>query len=176
VSDLSNHLTAANRRICLTFGAPSGFDYSSSAQPGFASPVAEQERSAKNGATEDDVSVKGADIMKEVFTHHDPTLVGWKKSILEQAGIDCFIRNETTSATLGAGALGLVQSPLFDPALCIVDDARYDEAMALLGGVAQAPAGQAPPVIGVDWRCPKCGETVPANFETCWNCGSAVNL
>lgn len=106
--------------------------------------------------------------MKEVFTHPDPTVVGWKKSILEEAGIDCFIRNENTSATLGAGALGLVQSPIFDPALCIVDDSRYDEAVALLKGV-----GNAPPVIRADWPCPKCGESVPGNFETCWNCSTA---
>jgi hypothetical protein len=55
--------------------------------------------------------------MKEVFVHRDFTVVGLKKSILEEAGIDCFIRNENTSATFGAGAFGLVQSPIFEPAL-----------------------------------------------------------
>ena len=103
--------------------------------------------------------------MKEVFVHHDPTIVGFKKSILEGAGIDCFIRNENTSATLGAGAFGLVQSPVFDPALCIVEDQRYDEAMVLLKA-----AEEVPPVIRGDWRCLKCGESVPGNFPTCWNC------
>jgi hypothetical protein len=105
--------------------------------------------------------------MKEVFVHHDATVVGLHKSTLEQAGIDCFIRNESTSATLGAGFLGLVQSPVFDPVLCIVDDARYAEAMALLGMAASPPLPQA------DWRCPKCGEMVPGNFEACWNCVTA---
>jgi len=105
--------------------------------------------------------------MKEVFCHHDPTVVGLKKSILEEAGIDCFIRNEHTSATFGAGALGFVQSPVFDPALCIVDDSLYDEAMALLKS-----AGEPPLADRADWRCPKCGETVPGNFATCWNCSS----
>src|SRR5262249_21714615 len=106
--------------------------------------------------------------MKEVFVHHDPTVVGLKKSILDEAGIDCFIRNENTSASLGAGALGLVQSPVFYPGFCIVDEQRYDQAMALL----QTPP-EVPPLTGADWRCPKCGESVPANFETCWNCGSS---
>ena len=23
---------------------------------------------------------------------------------------------------------------------------------------------------GPDWRCPSCGETVPGNFDVCWNC------
>ncbi len=105
--------------------------------------------------------------MKEVFVHHDPTIVGLHKSTLERAGIDCFIRNESTSASLGAGALGLVQSPVFDPVLCIVDDARYEEAMALLNR-ATLPE----PVARPDWKCPKCGEMVPGNFDACWNCSS----
>ncbi len=105
--------------------------------------------------------------MKEVYVHHDPTMVGLKKSILEEAGIDCFIRNESTSASLGAGALGLVQSAAFDPALCIVDDARYEEAVALVKDDATAAARP-------DWRCPKCGETVPGNFDTCWNCSATM--
>jgi hypothetical protein len=106
--------------------------------------------------------------MKEVFVHHDPTIVGLKKSILDGAGIECFIRNENTSATFGAGALGLVQSPVFDPALCIVDDERYDEAMKLLGNT------ETPPLLPqTDWRCPKCGEMVPGNFDACWSCSSA---
>lgn len=105
--------------------------------------------------------------MKQVFVHQNATMVGFKKSILEEAGIDCFIRNENTSATFGAGAFGLVQSPLFDPALCIVDDARYDEAMSLLTNTAE-PSLEA----RADWRCPKCGESIPGNFDTCWNCSS----
>ena len=108
--------------------------------------------------------------MKEVFCHYDPTVVGLKRSILEEAGIDCFIRNEHTSATFGAGALGLVQSPVFDPALCIVDDSRYAEAMAVL-----KTAGEPSPADRPDWRCPKCGETVPGNFATCWNCSSMAS-
>jgi len=103
--------------------------------------------------------------MKAVFVHHDPTVVGHKKSILDGADIECFIQNENTSASLGAGAFGLVQSPVFDPCLCIVDDSRYDEAMAILRTVSE-PASTFRP----DWCCPQCGETVPGNFEKCWNC------
>ena len=107
----------------------------------------------------------GVGPMKEVFVHHDPTVVGWRKSVLDEAGMHCFIRNENTSATLGAGCFGLVQSPIFDPVLCILDDDRYDEAMALMGR-GKGP----PPLPRADWRCPHCGETVPGNFEICWNC------
>ncbi len=102
--------------------------------------------------------------MQPVFVHRDPTLVGLKKSILEEAGIACFIQNESTSATFGAGMLGLVQSAVFDPTLCIVDDARYDEAIALLNTTPE------PVPRGMEWVCPRCSETVPENFGTCWNC------
>jgi Putative prokaryotic signal transducing protein len=105
--------------------------------------------------------------MKEVSVHRDPTVVGFHKSILDEAGIDCFIRNENSAASLGAGALGLVQSPIFDPALCIADDSRYDEAVALLRS-ATAPDLEN----RAEWKCPKCGESVPGNFSICWNCAS----
>jgi hypothetical protein len=107
--------------------------------------------------------------MKPIFTHHDPTVVGFKKSILEQAGVACFIQNENTSASLGAGFLGLVQSPVFDPVLFVTDDARYEEALALLKSVATPD-----PAVRPDWRCPACGETVPGNFDTCWNCSQSA--
>ena len=84
--------------------------------------------------------------------------------MLEEAGIVCFIQNESTSATFGAGMLGLVQSAVFDPTLCIVDDERYDEAMALLKTEPELLAH------GKEWSCPKCAESVSGNFSTCWNC------
>ena len=102
--------------------------------------------------------------MRPVFVHNDPTLVGLKKSILESAGIACFIQNENSSANFGAGFMGMVQSPVFDPVLCIVDDSRFDEAISL---IRETPS---PVVDGPDWKCPKCGETIPGNFEMCWNC------
>ena len=107
--------------------------------------------------------------MKTIFVHHDSTVVGLRKSILEEAGIDCFVQNENTSATFGAGALGLVQSPIFNPALCIVDDSRYDEAITLL---KLTGTGVPPVIAGADWPCPQCGESVPGNFQACWNCAS----
>ena len=96
--------------------------------------------------------------------HRDSTMVGHKKSILEGAGIDCFIQNESTTG-LGAGFFGLVQSPIFDPALCIVDDSRYDEALALLNIGSETSQGD-----DSEWRCPRCSEIVPGNFENCWSC------
>ena len=106
--------------------------------------------------------------MREISVHPDPSVVGYHKSILEDAGIACFIRNEHSSAVFGAGALGLVQSPIFDPVLCIVDDDRYEEAVGLLKDVLIPENAERP-----DWVCPTCGETIPGSFEVCWNCPDA---
>jgi hypothetical protein len=105
--------------------------------------------------------------MKEVSVHRDVTVVGFHKSILDEAGIECFIRNEHTAASLGGAALGLVQSPIFDPVLCIADDSRYDEAVALLRSATTASQETRE-----DWPCPKCGESIPGNFDACWNCAA----
>lgn len=103
--------------------------------------------------------------MREISVHRDPTVVGFQKSILESAGILCFIRNEHTSASMGAGMMGLFQSHIFDPVLCIVDDDRYEEAVKLIAAPASYRTSERP-----DWKCPVCGEQVPGSFETCWKC------
>ncbi len=108
--------------------------------------------------------------MREVSVHRDPAIVGFHKSILESAGIACFIRNEHSSASLGAGMMGLVQSHLFDPTLCIVDDERFEEAVKMIQSCNGATA---PGEARADWKCPVCGEEVPGNFDTCWNCPEA---
>lgn len=107
--------------------------------------------------------------MKEVFTHPDPTVVGFHKSILDQAGITSFVRNEYTSAALGAGMMGWIQSPVFDPVLCITEDDRYEEAVELLRNTVTPAVTDRP-----DWECSKCGESVPGNFDACWNCSAPL--
>ena len=57
-------------------------------------------------------------------------------------------------------------SPLFFPALCVLHEEDYDEAMRILGEIYHAQTAQE-----ADWRCPKCREEVPANFDSCWDCG-----
>ncbi len=103
--------------------------------------------------------------MRGVFAHRDLAAVDLRRSILEQAGITCFVRNETTSASLGAAALGLVFMPQFHPELCVVDDARVDEARALLDSL-QAGSDASRPA----WTCPVCGEVIAPEFDTCWQC------
>lgn len=98
--------------------------------------------------------------MKEVFGSRDGAMVGHYQSILLEAGIPSFIRNEH------AAALSELQGPAFYPVLC-VDEEHYEEAMNLLRPYYEAQRTLAP---SADWKCPQCGEMVPGAFECCWNC------
>jgi hypothetical protein len=98
--------------------------------------------------------------MREVFSSPDFTQVGYYKSVLDDAGISSFIRNEN------ANSIGLVGA-MFFPSLCVTDDSDYDEAVEILK--ARRFQASAP---GADWTCPSCLENNPGNFELCWKCNA----
>jgi hypothetical protein len=98
--------------------------------------------------------------MREVFSGPDVTQVGYYKSVLDEAGISSFIRNENATSIGLAGAM-------FFPALCVTNDADYDEAIRTL---KSRQFQSAPPA--ADWTCPTCLEKNPGNFELCWNCNA----
>ena len=98
--------------------------------------------------------------MREVFVNQDHARVGFYKSVLEEAGIPNFVRNEM------ANNITDMPSPLFFPALCVLHDEDYDEAMRILGEIYYERTSQA-----ADWRCSKCDEEVPGKFDSCWQCG-----
>ena len=99
--------------------------------------------------------------MREVYVNQDHARVGFYKSVLDEAGIPNFVRNETTS-----GSFSEIPIPLFYPVLCVLHDDDYESAMKILNEIHHAPPSQSP-----DWRCPKCNEEVPGNFDSCWQCG-----
>ena len=105
--------------------------------------------------------------MKEVYENSDLTMVSFCKSILEGEGIDCFIRNENTRS-FGMDILGYNQAPTHDPVLCIADDSELERAQSLINRYARH--NDLPPALSADWQCPQCKESVPASFESCWNC------
>lgn len=51
------------------------------------------------------------------------------------------------------------------PRLWLEDERDRERAEALLQQYRQ------PRPAGLDWRC-RCGEPVPADFDSCWSCGS----
>lgn len=103
--------------------------------------------------------------MRDLITSLDSTRLGFFKSILDEAGIACFIRNETT-----AQLTNIFIGPL-QPTLCLVDDADFAEASALLLP-HQAPE-EAVFSAEDDWCCPACKESNPVSFALCWKCQTA---
>ena len=97
--------------------------------------------------------------MKEIFTSIDVSRVGLYKSMLDEAGIACFVRNEAM------GTIGGLIIPALYPVLCVANDIDFDRAKAVLDSFRE-PVSTA----GAEWICPKCGSKVPAGFDTCWNC------
>ncbi len=98
---------------------------------------------------------------REVFTSPDSAETGYYKSILDAAGVICYIRNEYADNPALAGET-------YQPTLCVVDDGDYDEAVRIL------QACRPPEVAGSsEWICPACQEKNPANFELCWSCSAA---
>jgi len=98
--------------------------------------------------------------MKEIFVHPDLTQMAHCRSILEEAGIECFIRNEETHDLIAG-----LPDPMRQPSLCVTDDANAERARELLREFESVGKGDA-----TDWKCPQCGETVPGNFGSCWKC------
>jgi len=106
--------------------------------------------------------------MKAVFVDPDSTRVGFARNILESAGIASFIQNENTR-TLGPNLFGFSYTALNDPRLCVVDEGRADEAVAM-SREHFGPAGNAS-----EWLCNACKESNPASFEVCWKCQAVKN-
>ena len=98
--------------------------------------------------------------MTEIFVHPDPTQLAHCRSILEEAGIACFIRNEETHDLIAG-----LPDPMRQPSLCVTNDADAERARELLRDLGGEGKSDAP-----EWKCPKCGETVPGNFSSCWKC------
>jgi hypothetical protein len=99
--------------------------------------------------------------MREVFVNQDHARVGFYKSVLDEAGIPNFIRNQY------GNNITEMPSPIFFPALCVMHDEDYEKAMQILGEIYYAP-----PESAAEWNCPKCSEEVPGNFDSCWQCGT----
>lgn len=100
--------------------------------------------------------------MKKVFVHIDFTRVGHLQSVLEEAGIRSFIKNQGASVGMG-------EIPYFEvwPELWIVDDEDYGRAVRLIAELREASID---PVEA--WTCPRCGTRVETGFGECWNCGN----
>lgn len=100
--------------------------------------------------------------MKEVYSHRDITRVGYYQSLLEDAQIPTYIRNEHASGW----EAGFFAEGVFNPRLCVVNDADYEIACKMLA-LHEFPEEE---FGGSAWKCAACGEEVGAELDVCWNC------
>lgn len=109
---------------------------------------------------------------------------------LNEAGIDAEITTERSAAALYVGSTS-------DAIIWIRNEADRDRAIKMYdtlhseqvnlkcpecgynleghaGAVNCPECGRSTTALIEDVICPECGETVPGNFEVCWNCGTSI--
>lgn len=84
---------------------------------------------------------------------------------LENAGIDCFVRNRELQGMLGELPLSL------RPEVCVIHAGDVARAEVLK---AEYEQNRASSIVGEERRCEACGELSPPNFELCWRCGAEL--
>ncbi len=98
--------------------------------------------------------------MKRLINCDSLFQAGHIKNILQQAGIDCLIKNEQLSGGLG-------EIPFLDclPELWILRNKDFERAQSLLKSSCNAN------ISGTPWGCMNCGEKNESHFAVCWKCG-----
>lgn len=103
--------------------------------------------------------------MTELFRERDYTRVGYYQTILEAQGIPTLVRNRDL-----VGCMTEIPIPEFFPALWVVNDGDYPQAIEILKKIhleAEADAHR-------EMTCGSCGESNPGTFDLCWNCGGEL--
>ena len=74
----------------------------------------------------------------------DPAALAVARSLLEEAGVDFFIKNEETQGLFGSGQLGTGYNVITGPPALMVDSSRVDEVRELLAPLLKpiAPEGE----------------------------------
>jgi len=91
------------------------------------------------------------------------------KNVLEQNGIDSSVNNETTTAIFGLTIAGA--SSAFSVEVVILESDAEAALAVKQQFLSTLPDDSVPTP---EWKC-KCGETVDAGFEVCWNCEAAYD-
>jgi hypothetical protein len=100
--------------------------------------------------------------MKRVWSGSSLHDTAHLQNLLEQAGIDCFIKNRELGSALG-------ELPFLEcsPELWVLRDEQAKRAAAVI----QEALHPRDPARGAPWRCRHCGEQNDAQFAACWSCG-----
>ena len=99
--------------------------------------------------------------MRRVFSSHDPMLAGYLRSVLEESGIACLVKNEYLQ-----GGVGELPPNECWPELWIVEDGDEGRAKTIIDEALRPGVDDGP------WRCPACGEWIEAGFSDCWRCAA----
>lgn len=83
---------------------------------------------------------------------------------LAHAGIEARVFNEHAQ-----GGLGELPFTHAYPEIWVMEPAQEARAREVLAEFERAPASSAPS------KCPGCGESNPAGFEICWQCGKPLS-
>tara|TARA_R110002167_G_scaffold153653_1_gene347889 strand:- start:2561 stop:2875 length:315 start_codon:yes stop_codon:yes gene_type:complete len=83
------------------------------------------------------------------------------KSLLEEADIQCFTKNEFPPMA------GEIPKTMAWPELWINSDYDLDKAKLILKDFLNRPNRSAD-----KWICPKCQEKLEEQFDICWSCGA----
>lgn len=100
--------------------------------------------------------------MKLVYASHDGLLVDYVTRALQSRGIRCVVRNQYLQ-----GAAGELPPTECWPELWVLDN----NDLALASEIVTALL--TPDATREAWQCPCCGETLEAQFDQCWRCGSS---
>ena len=105
------------------------------------------------------INTRRAVRVKLVYTHPNIAVLVQAHSLIEQAEIECVLRNEYAS-----GAMGELAPINAWPEVWVVDDRDFDRASSIVEASQRAVEGR-------DWQCAQCANYSPATFDTCWQCG-----
>ncbi len=98
--------------------------------------------------------------MKLVYTNENTILVNHAKNILENEGLDVFLKNEH-------GSTGMHPQFMFLE-LWVNNDADEVKAKRLIEDIEN-------PTENEELVCHKCQEKNDASFEICWNCQASLD-
>ena len=100
--------------------------------------------------------------MKKLYCAPDTVVAGHLQSVLENEGIDCWIKNLNLS-----GGIGELPPNECWPEIWLHHDRDYNRALAIINAIINPPGTSR-----TAWRC-SCGERLEGQFEICWNCGKS---
>jgi hypothetical protein len=100
--------------------------------------------------------------MLRLFSSIDLIAVSQLKDLLIREGIPAVVRNDI----LGGLSPEIPFTESF-PELWIENDSDLQRAQAI-----KADWLKPQEISGASWTCPSCGESLDAQFTSCWNCGT----